>query len=198
MNVWPTPASRLSDDFDQIADVPGVYLVYVRNGIELLERSAYFELASPPPLATPCGCLLYAGATGCSLRSRIRQHLSGDSRVSTIRRTTGAILGTDLCLQAYLHRQSLHYGAGEDRLTRWLNENLLFDIRPTDDPFGTERVLLSTLTLPFNITRRRNDPYSGHLMELREEAKAKAIYERRRRSGFFAPGDETQPIAGGA
>ena len=178
-NTIAVPAGSLLANLGLVAEKPGLYFVFFRNGIELLTRTDYFALSSDVPLRTDAGHLLYIGATTQGLRTRIKQHLKGDGRVSSLRRTVGVMLADELQLRVHLGRMNFHFGEGEERLTRWLCDNTLISVHPTKNPMGAEKFLIGTLSTPLNITARRTHPYAKHLMNLKALCKKRAREENR-------------------
>jgi hypothetical protein len=137
--------------------------------------------------------LLYVGATTRGLRRRVKEHLRGDGRVSSLRCTVGTLLASKLDLRGCWQPRQLHFpfGPGEDHLSRWLCENTLFSIQPMTNPLSAEKALIERLSTPFNITARRTHPYAKHLMEFKRQCRARSIRRvggKRFRSGLEMPG----------
>jgi hypothetical protein len=145
----------------------GVYLLFLAGGQKLLERTGYFRTESKEPLSTDDQVHVYTGAAG-DLRRRLLQHFVGDVRRSNLRKTLFAIerakqavsrTGTPRC-----------HVTDEKSLGHWLYRNALVAVGCTNDPFGSERALLSRFSSPLNIRADRASAYSQALMGWREAA----------------------------
>lgn len=145
-------------------DVPayaGVYLVFLRGGLRILQATSYFDTAEEMPLSIRDHDHLYTGAAS-NLRDRLEQHMRRDIRSSSLRKT----------LLAIEHQQRAISGCGrhmrrivnEESLTEWMCCNAVIGIQFTSAPFDRERELISRYHSPFNITLRRHHPYSKALM----------------------------------
>ncbi|WP_232077154.1 GIY-YIG nuclease family protein [Mycolicibacterium aichiense] len=132
--------------------------------------------------------LLYAGispkappkngqnASRQSLRKRIRTHYSGNAARSTLRLTLGCLLAEHLGieLRRYGSSERLHFGAGEQDLSRWMAANAFVSWYPTPQPWLLEDHLLETQDLPLNLDKNNRNPFHSQLSDARAAAKARA------------------------
>lgn len=111
-----------------------------------------------------------------SLHDRLRYHMRGNAEGSTLRLSLGSILAGRLGIQ--LRRvgsgKRLTFGAGEKRLSEWLEENARVAWLPCDQPWTLEAHLIATLNLPLNLEQNSRCPYHLVLTQLRREAKSRA------------------------
>lgn len=165
----PIPSSRLVVDAGLLPSEPGTYFVFFDSGQLLLERSGYLEFDQSYPFNLDGFDLLYVGATADSLRLCAMQQVVGDSRSSSLRMTVGALVADDLNLDPVGDdsRTYFNFGDGERRLTEWLCAYTRVAVHVTDQPFVVEKMLLRSLTVPFNISDRKRHPYSKYLTNLR-------------------------------
>jgi hypothetical protein len=166
----PLPAREIVSRSAELLGNPGVYLVLFDPKAQLLERSGYYDFDRSKPLATPDGYqLLYAGASRDPLRRRVLEHLTGNTKGSSLRMTIGALIGNELGLDPVGSRNRTYFdfGDGEQRLTDWMLAHTRVAVVATDDPFPLERAVLATTPVPLNISERRRHPYSKFLMNLR-------------------------------
>src|SRR5258706_12156897 len=124
-------ANDLSQDVAPIADVgAAIYAFLFRDGDWLLKASGYFELGGKPPVCVGGYSHLYTGQT-YDLARRIKNHLRGDVRTSTLRKS---LLSIDtLCLTAgrpVLKNAAPH---NEALLTKWLAANGVVAFRRVAD-----------------------------------------------------------------
>jgi hypothetical protein len=165
----PVPAAELTAPDGGLPLERGVYFIFFDSGQLLLERSGYLEFGDDFPFSKDGFDLLYVGATMSHLRRRVLDHLTGNSRSSSLRMTVGALLTLELGLDPVGDgsRTYFHFGDGERRLTNWLVANTRIACVPSVDPFHEEKQILANAPLPFNISERKRHPYSKYLMTLR-------------------------------
>ena len=163
------PAHRLLVNSALIPEEAGTYLVFVDSRQPLLERCGYLEFDKALPASIDGFNLMYVGATGDNLRSRVMAHLYGNTRGSSLRMTLGVLLADELGLEPVgdPHRSYFEFGDGELRLTDWLRANTRIAWHVSDEPFVTEKELLRSLPIPLNITDRKRHAFSRYLMALR-------------------------------
>jgi hypothetical protein len=143
----------------------------------------------PPPVPSEGLCkfkgmsLLYLGVGPDSersrrfLRQRMGDHIKPDASRSTFRNSLGCILADALRLQLECVRTSrakggglhLHFGfgSGEDRLSRWMEENTSISWVEFDRPWEIEPGLISQLALPLNLEHNSRHPFYADLQALR-------------------------------
>jgi hypothetical protein len=160
---------QVAEAADDIPDAEGLYFVFVRRDSGLLDRSGYAELDGRPTLSCEGLDLLYVGSTR-ALRTRLRQHVVGDTRGSNLRLTIAAILIEELALVPIVgRRRSCHFGIGEQVLTRWIETQAVFAFTTCDDPLDVERGLVRQLPLPLNIEFKGNHPHATALRARRRD-----------------------------
>lgn len=153
------------------ADHAGLYAWYASPAaLDLL--SAPFDLQLPE--------LIYAGQAGATsskagversatLHSRIgRNHLGGNLKSSTFRRTLGALLREPLGLT--LDRPRVLAPASNRVLTDWMRDNLELVIAPHDDRSSlaeVEHAVLQALDPPLNLMGMARTPVRQTLKSLR-------------------------------
>jgi len=145
----------------------------------------YFRRA---PAAVPLdGCvereghaLLYVGISPSSpkgratLRSRIRQHMRGNARGSTLRFTLGCLLADELGIALHAKGDGRFWLAeGEARLSDWLEENaaVVWAVHPR--PWEVEPDLIRSLSLPLNLQHNAH-PFVKRLRKIRADARERA------------------------
>ena len=131
--------------------------------------------------------LLYVGispkapsATGTpsrqTLRSRLRYHYRGNAEGSTLRLTLGCLLSHSLGIE--LRRVGsgvrMTFGAGEQILNEWLDQNARVAWLTCDEPWRVEEELIRSVSLPLNLDQNRNHSFHAGLTGRRRSAKARA------------------------
>lgn len=160
---------REGDSLAALSAVPagrGVYGLLVRNGRQLVEAIGYREFGGEPLHDESDGfALLYIGASG-EVRSRVKEHLAGEARISTFRKTllaaeqfAGAISASGTPLPTAANE--------EYALDAWLATNTKVAVLPCEDYGARERVLLARMPSPLNIEHRKATPFARRLMMLR-------------------------------
>lgn len=155
-----------------LPDLPeryGTYLVLIRGGDRLLEIAGYFDQHDRLPYRRGTYWHLYTGA-GFEWGRRVRHHLTGDSIKSNLRCTLEAL---ELVTEA-ISRSDVApwFGAGEDRLTRWLIQNALIGVCECEDPKMLEKLVLECTPSPLNIDQKKATPFAKRLLGIRAEARA--------------------------
>ncbi len=108
------------------------------------------------------------------LRPRLVRHATGDASRSTLRLTLGVLLADELGLTLGIHQTRRNWGPdGEDRLTRWMNEQARIAWAVDPAPWVVERELLINATLALNIDGR-TDSFAKQLKDRRNEARRAA------------------------
>lgn len=166
------PAAGFPRDRD-LASHPGLYAWYASPpGLDLLS-AAFGERIDQP---------IYAGQAGANsakagiersatLYTRIRSnHLRGNLKASTFRRTLAAVLREPLGLE--LDAPRVLSRAGKDVLTAWMAEHLEIVIAPHDDRSqlaAVEHAVLQALDPPLNLDQMPTTPVRARLEVLRAE-----------------------------
>jgi hypothetical protein len=170
-------ASTIGDTPDQIPDVPGVYMVLLerRAGlVEALESVGMDQLALLPEHRRP---ILYIGSTGLSIRCRLRSHVLGDSRRSTLRMTLGVLLAPQLGFQPIGTPGQSYFEFGEQEavLSRWIEDHVSFAFCKCATPTSIERNLILQFRPVLNITHQRTSRHARRLMQLRSRYSMRGV-----------------------
>lgn len=155
VNVRPNP----------IPAVPGLYGWY----FDELPRS---DIA-PVGMAVDQWQLLYVGiapgrmTSTSNLRKRLRNHLSGNARGSTLRLTLGALLAEKLQLTPAPASGKFHWGEGEARLSAWLAGHARVTWFEHPAPWLIEADVVRELVVPLNRSHNSAHPFSVIVGQLR-------------------------------
>lgn len=148
-----------------------------------------------PPLVVASGCcrhqdltLLYAGispdrpprngrpASRQSIRDRIKFHYTGNAEGSTLRKTLGCLLATELGIE--LRRvgsgKRMTFVEGEHTLSAWMAENAYVSWMARQQPWELEDSLIAELDLPLNLMGNKRNQFHPVLTELRAKCVAHA------------------------
>jgi hypothetical protein len=164
-----------------VPTAPGLYAWYFRevprgvptascpshNGFTLL----YIGISPSAPLKGG------ARTSKQTLRSRLRQHMSGNASGSTLRLTLGCLLAERLGLSLRPEGKSarLTFGkAGEETLSAWLDANARVAWAEHPNPWTQEAALIKELSPPLNLDHNAANPFGATLREVRRACRAKA------------------------
>lgn len=121
--------------------------------------------------------LLYVGIapkdekSRSSLQDRIQNHVSGTACNSTVRLSLGTLLHRELGLVP--HRtpsgKKIHWGKGEDILSRWMDENARVVWTEWEEPRLDEKALIQKMKTPLNILKNKNHPFCAVLKMARKD-----------------------------
>ena len=111
-----------------------------------------------------------------TLQSRIKTHYCGNAEGSTLRRSLGCLLAPALSLELrrYGSGTRLHFGTGEQELSRWMDRNAFVSWLSTPEPWLLEEEILHTLDLPLNLDNNQHNGFHSILTEIRADAAARA------------------------
>ena len=143
-----------------------------------------------PPEVPSAGCLQVDGWTllhiGISpaghnptstrhLRKRLADHVSGKANRSTLRMSLGCLLSEQLNLRLVAQGANnyLTFGAGEQRLSHWLQQHTGVSWMLHAQPWSIKPDILSQYVLPLNI-KGNDHPFVATLKGLREQARLQA------------------------
>lgn len=154
----------------------------------------YFDV---PPLGVPvegthrteAGYLLYVGIapreprrsdskpSSQNLRGRIHTHFRGNASGSTLRRTLGSLLASELGIQLRRTGRSerLTFGAGEAALSDWMAEHARVCWLVDAEPWRIETEVISELALPLNLDQNTHSGFHATLSAARAEQKRIAL-----------------------
>ncbi|MGE0601202.1 MAG: GIY-YIG nuclease family protein [Dehalococcoidia bacterium] len=128
----------------------------------------YFD-EPPHPACTNVGTvvngwsLLYVGiapgrvGSTSNLRTRLRSHLKGNARGSTLRLTLGCLLAERLGLRPVARSGGLHFGSGEDAISAWLGSHARVSWVELDNPWTVEADVVKRIGAPLN--RQHNETH---------------------------------------
>lgn len=162
-------ADAIHRDITAIPDVGGLYAFMLKNPkalAEPLERAGLtmdvMGLGQKP--------LIYIGASGDSLRRRVRCHLRNDTQNSSFRMSLGALLIDQLKLNVKPIPYNNVFGfthGDEVRLTAWMTEHLDVGVLPAVRPLEMERRAIIKREPVFNIVGRRAHDTAWQVLLLR-------------------------------
>ena len=112
-----------------------------------------------------------------TLRDRLRDHLAGNAEGSTLRLTLGCLLAEQL--QIRLRRvgsgnRHTFTNPGEIVLDGWLAAHAHIAFAATDRPWEVEASLLSTMSLPLNLSGNTAHSFAAYLSRTRAAARLEA------------------------
>ncbi len=173
-----TPFDPKEDDKSKIADCPGMYALLLRHGSSLPDCGVSY---------TPCMVsymgevyeLIYVGISKSSLRKRdYRQHfMSKNAGGSTLRKSLGSLMRLKKTYRNESERgksspKIKFIDDDEERLSKWMSENLLLLFKPVLNPEMMEKYMIAELNPPLNIqdnTNIINRDFRSHLSKLRND-----------------------------
>jgi hypothetical protein len=107
---------------------------------------------------------------------RLRYHLKGNAKGSTLRLTLGCLLSTVLGIQ--LRRVGsgarMTFAHGEHVLNAWLDQNASITWMQHPQPWLLEEELIRTLSLPLNLDQNSDHAFHHTLSQLRADARQRA------------------------
>jgi hypothetical protein len=112
-----------------------------------------------------------------NLCQRVKYHYCGNAEGSTLRKTLGILLSSDLGIE--LRRvgsgKRRTFGAtGEAALTRWMAEHALVSWVVHPEPWVLEEELIAGLDVPLNLQGNADNRFYPELKRLRAEAEQNA------------------------
>ena len=126
--------------------------------------------------------LLYVGiapskpASSNNLRNRIKEHFQSNAFGSTLRLSLGCLLAKklDIELRRVGSGKRTTFGAGEARLSNWMEQNAFVVWTLYTEPWLLEEKLIQSLSLPLNLRGNEHHPFYQQLSEIRSQAKERA------------------------
>ena len=111
-----------------------------------------------------------------TLRSRIMTHYAGNAEGSTLRRSLGCLVAERLGieLRRFGSGTRLHFGVGEQELSRWMDRNAFVSWLPIPEPWFLEHALLDKLDLPLNLDKNTGNNFHPILTAARANAASRA------------------------
>lgn len=143
------------DNGNQLPEVPGNYIVLIRNFEDLPELDQDMTCQLFHDLD-----VIYTGVAGTSLRTRIwKNHLGGNAGHSTLRLSLGCLFGYTLIPRDKndINNGHVRFNADDEKaLTAWMMANLIFYYIPNDLPEIAETELIDRLNPPLNLSKNSN------------------------------------------
>jgi hypothetical protein len=112
-----------------------------------------------------------------TLRDRLRDHLTGNAEGSTLRLTLGCLLANKLGISLRRVGSGRRYtftNPGEIVLDAWMAAHAHIAFAAVENPWELETRLLSTLSLPLNLSGNAAHPFAALLSRTRALAKCEA------------------------
>ena len=109
-----------------------------------------------------------------NIRNRIRGHMNGNSYGSTLRLSLGCLLSNELNITLNKYGSSIHFGEGEEKLSKWINHNAFVTFQTCEEPWNVEDEAIRTLLLPLNIRDNDKSVFKKPLETIRKNAKSMA------------------------
>jgi len=159
-----------------IPDAPGVYGWWFKsipgrmdvkacakaNGLALL----YTGISPKRPPANG------SAASRQHLRGRIKAHYAGNAEGSTLRKTLGCLLASELGIE--LRRvgsgNRMTFVLGEQALSRWMQENAFVSWLGHEEPWELESRLIAAVDLPLNLDGNARNQFHPELTGTRKQA----------------------------
>ena len=145
-------------DSNMLPNVAGNYVFLLRKGSQLPQ----VDINPQIPEVTLDGNTyqaIYTGIASESLRQRVyRIHFIGnDASRSTLRKSIGSLFGYDLIPRKEGDSKHEKFKpADEEKLTKWMKNNLLLAIVENADPESMEDKLIAELNPPLNLDKNDN------------------------------------------
>lgn len=187
-------ASKLAADLSVVADKSGVYVFYALPDAKWPEP--LLGLASQGEVVP-----VYVGQTGDSLRYRLKQHLHGDVRVSSIRAGLGLIAQEYFGVRIRVVPGSRYFFLDDEMpIQNWIEANLFVGLTETAFPREVEAEWLAIAPGVLNIAGRAPTAITDEIRRRRKLADGRRIPLSRslggRTSLRWLPGfDKVPPLA---
>ena len=145
-------------DSNMLPNVGGNYVFLLRKGSQLPQ----VDINPQIPEVTLDGNTyqaIYTGIASESLRQRVyRIHFIGnDASLSTLRKSIGSLFGYDLIPRKEGDSKHEKFKpADEEKLTKWMKNNLLLAFVENADPESMENKLIAELNPPLNLDKNDN------------------------------------------
>lgn len=145
-------------DSSMLPNVAGNYVFILRKGSQLPK----VDIEPKIPEVTLDGNTyqaIYTGIASKSLRNRdYRNHfVDNDASRSTLRKSIGSLFGYDLILRKENDKRHNKFKPNdEEKLTKWMKNNLLLAFVENADPESMEDKLIAELNPPLNLDKNDN------------------------------------------
>ena len=161
----------LARSVDDLSHNPAVYGALLRDGDRTLADWGYYDRNTRRAFQIAGHTLIYIGSAPTrGLRRRLCDHIRGDSRRSSFRRTLGVLLAPEMALTAHCTsgKSYFHFGDGEATISAWMEDRMLFAFRESTDPVDEERLLIRRYNPALNIKEQENRLFSQRLKAMRQ------------------------------
>ncbi len=117
--------------------------------------------------------LLYIGiapgrpGSASNLRKRLRNHLTGNARGSTLRLSLGSLMAEQLGLTVVPASGKVSFGATETLLSDWLDDHARVVWVEHPEPWTVEAEVVRALRVPLNRDHNQAHPFYAAMGELR-------------------------------
>lgn len=166
------PARALASSWADVVEEPGCYIMVLLDHENDVNAALLAHAAEVPVFAA--WPLLYVGATGDNLRTRLKSHLGLETRNSSLRQSAGLLLKDTLGLRIHPIPGKRYFCFKDEAiLTNWLLDNTLVGVCPCDDPFLVEDQFLAAQPGLFNISGCAPTPITHRLRALRDHASSR-------------------------
>ncbi|MFN3574587.1 MAG: IS1595 family transposase [Phenylobacterium sp.] len=167
-------AAEFVDDSRVVPETSGVYALMFRDGEALLQNLGHCGEPDLPHWVEQGYLHLYTGET-YALRSRLREHLQGDVRDSTLRETLMAAQWRSSALGAGGPDMSAVSEEVERTLSLWLSDQVLIGFKACGYVRDVEAEILRARASPLNIARRPPSAFANSLSELRRDFRLEVL-----------------------
>lgn len=122
--------------------------------------------------------LLYIGiapgrpGSASNLRKRLRNHLSGNARGSTLRLSLGSLLADELGLTVVPASGKVSFGTSEAILSKWMDDHARVTWVEHPEPWTVEAEVVRTLHVPLNRDHNHSHPFYRAMGELRAASRS--------------------------
>lgn len=152
-----------------IPDTRGVYAWFFEPH-KLGIRSGHYEHLLDGKALLYVGVVPSTWYSKRTLPRRIRTHIRGTARQSTLRYSLGACLIDELALDVnHLPGFKLNFGDSENRLTEWICENGYVVWSQHDEPWKVEKEFVELLKPALNLRFNESHPFHAILTRRRKK-----------------------------
>lgn len=157
----------------KIIDCPGNYVVLLRKGSKLPDGGTSYV----PIIVNYDGNeyeVIYVGLSTKSLRKRdYKQHFTGNAGRSTLRKSLGSLMGLkktwrDKPKDGEQSSKTKFIDEDEDRLSQWMEENLLMLYKANGHSEVLETEMIQVLNPPLNLEKNTNTVNLSFRMNLKK------------------------------
>lgn len=166
-----------------IADGPGVYAIFLREGDAFLESVGFERSASSRNWNVDGACHVYTGRS-YGIRTRLLDHLTASAGKSNLRETLMALSWDQAVASGLPMRPSREHA--EEALSDWLVPRAVIGFSRRGYIKDVEAAILDATASPLNIERRNPTDFQSRLKEARKRFRQDV-------SGQWPPSAEVQP-----